>query len=121
MNGISGFIIGIFLIALLAPAMAEPPSDAVAANQEVVSQLANMSIINPMDPGFVWGSPLAIKLSGIDPVIFDSPAFKKDPGGLTSGNIWTSSINDFRNSDPKAGQSNASRKVAKVGLVNWPR
>jgi hypothetical protein len=119
MNRISCMIMSVFLIALVAPAMAELPSDAVEANQEEVSQLANISIIDPMDPGYVWGNPLAVDLSGVDPVIFDSYAFKKDPAGLTSGNPWTSSINDFREADPSAGVSNVTKKTAKVGLVSW--
>ncbi|NPV62767.1 MAG: hypothetical protein HPY61_09085 [Methanotrichaceae archaeon] len=119
MNWISCTIVSAFLIALVAPAIAELPSDAVAANQGNVSQMANLSIINPMDPGYVWGNPLAIVLSGVDPLIFENGAFRKDPGGMASGNPWTSSINDFREADANAGASNITKKAAKVGLVSW--
>jgi hypothetical protein len=30
--------------------------------------------------------------------------------------MFTASINNFRNADPKAGVSNATRRTAKVGL-----
>ncbi len=112
-------LIGAVLIALIAPAIAELPSDTVNANREAIEQLYNRSIINPMDPGYVWGNPLSIDLSGVDPVIFQNAAFRKDPGGLASGSLYTTSINDFRNADPSAGDSNATRKIAKVGLVHW--
>ena len=108
------------LISLVAPVFAESPSDAVNPNRDVANKSLNRTIINPMDPGYVWGNPLAIDLSNLNPGIFESFAFRKDPGGLTSG-IYTASMNAFRKDDPKAGASNATRKTARVGLVNWPR
>lgn len=112
--------IGILLIALIAPVVAELPSDVVNMSRGTVDLLPNRTIINPMDPGYVWGNPLAIELSGVNPAIFENSAFRKDPGGLTSGSLYTTSINDFRNADANAGESNATKKVAKIGLVNWP-
>jgi hypothetical protein len=110
------------LIALIAPVVAELPSDVVNANREVVAQLSNnTSIINPMDLRYVWGNPLAIDLSGVNPAIFQHAAFSKDAGGMTSGSLYTSSINAFRMADPNAGASNVTtKKVAKIGLVHWP-
>jgi hypothetical protein len=113
-------LIGAVLIALIAPAVAVLPSDVVNLNREVVEQFYNRSIINPMDPGYVWGNPHAIDLSGVDPTVFQNAAFRKDPGGLMSSSLYTTSINDFRNADPSAGASNATKKVARIGLVNWP-
>lgn len=78
------------------------------------------TIINPMDPGYVWGNPNAIDLAGEDPSIFEKSAFSKTAGGIMA-EMYTSSINSFRSADPKAGISNATRKAAKVGLVNWPK
>lgn len=114
-------LVGISLIALIAPVVAVLPSDAVNMNMksEVVEQLYSRSIINPMDPGYVWGNPLAIDLSGIDPAVFQNIAFHKDPGGVMSASLYTTSINDFRNADPNAGASNITKKAAKIGLVNW--
>jgi hypothetical protein len=109
-------VIAALLIVLIAPVLAESPSDAVSSNREIVNESVNRSIINPMDPGYVWGNPLAIDLTSLNPGIFDSPAFKMTPGGLMS-DMFTTSINDFRNADPKAGASNATRKAARVGLV----
>lgn len=120
MKKIFPLFIGVILIALIAPINSQVPSDVVNLNQELVGKFYNRTIINPMDPGYVWGNPFAIVLSGVNPDIFQNTAFSKDPGGLTSGSLYTSSINDFRNSDKNAGNSNVTKKVAKVGLVNWP-
>lgn len=115
-------LIGAIFIAAIAPinVVAQSPSEVVNLNRDMVEKFYNRTIINPMDPGYVWRNPFAIVLSGVDPDIFQNVAFKKDPGGMTSGNLYTSSINDFRNGDRNAGDSNATKKVAKVGLVNWP-
>lgn len=113
-------LIGAVLVALIAPVVAILPSDAVNTNREVVEQIYNRSIVNPMDPGYVWGNPLTIDLSGVNPAVFQNAAFRKDPGGVMSSSLYTTSINDFRNADPGAGDSNATKKVAKIGLVNWP-
>ncbi len=112
-------LISAVLVALITPAVAELPSDIANANRQAVGQFYSRSIINPMDPGYVWGNPFSIDLSGVDPVIFQNAAFRKDPGGLMSSSLYTTSINDFRNADPNAGDSNATRKVAKIGLVHW--
>lgn len=120
MKKIFNILIGAIIIAMIAPIYAQVPSDVVNLNREAVEKFYNRTIINPMDPGYVWGNPFAIVLSGVNPDIFQNTAFGKDPGGLTSGNLYTSSINNFRNSDKNAGDSNATKKVAKVGLVNWP-
>jgi len=74
-------VIAALLIVLIAPVIAESPSDAVSSNREIVNKSVNRSIINPMDPGYVWGNPLAIDLTSLNPGIFDSPAFKMTPGG----------------------------------------
>jgi hypothetical protein len=113
-------LVGAILVALIAPVVAALPSDAVNLNREEVEQFYNRSIINPMDPGYVWGNPFALDLSGVNPAVFQNAAFHKDPGGVTSGNLYTTSINDFRNADPNAGASNTTKKAARVGLVNWP-
>jgi hypothetical protein len=110
-------VIAAILIALIAPVLAESPSDAVSSNREIANESVNRTIINPMDPGYVWGNPRAIDLSNLNPDIFESSAFKMTPGGLMS-DMFTTSINDFRNADPKAGVSNATRKAAKVGLIH---
>ncbi|MEI6103365.1 MAG: hypothetical protein WCP70_05410 [Methanothrix sp.] len=112
-------VIAAVLMALIAPVLAQSPSDTINPNRDVVNESINRTIINPMDPGFIWGNPLAIDLTNMNPVIFENTAFKKNPGGLMS-DMFTTSINNFRNADPKAGVSNATRKAAKVGLVHWP-
>ncbi len=115
-------LIGAVLVALIAPVVSLLPSDAVNTNMrsEAVEQLNNRTIINPMDPGYVWGNPFAIDLSGVDPAVFQNVAFRKDPGGVMSASLYTTSINDFRNADSNAGNSNITKKAAKIGLVNWP-
>ena len=116
----SSIMVGVILIALMVPALAESPADALSANRGAATQMPNTSIINPMDPGYIWGNPQAIVLSGTDPVVFLNSAFSTEVGGLASGPTFTSSINRFRNDDPNAGASNATRKAAKIGLVHWP-
>jgi hypothetical protein len=113
-------IVAVTLISLVAPVFSESPSDAVNSNRDAVNKSLNRTIIDPMDPGYVWGNPLAIDLSNLDPGIFENAAFRKDPGGLMSS-MYTASISAFREDDPKAGTSNATRKAARVGLVNWPK
>ena len=110
-------VIAALLIVLIAPVLAESPSDAINPNRDANNESINRTIINPMDPGYVWGNPLAIDLTNLNPEIFENAAFKKNPGGLMS-DMFTTSINDFRNADPKAGASNATRKTARVGLVH---
>jgi hypothetical protein len=69
---------------LIAPVLAESPSDTINPNRDVVNESINRTIINPMDPGYIWGNPLAIDLTNMNPVIFENTAFKKNPGGLMS-------------------------------------
>lgn len=110
------------LIALIAPVLAESPSEAIKPNRDANhanNVSINRTIINPMDSGYIWGNPHAIDLTNLNQGIFESSAFNKVPGGLMS-DMFTSSINNFRNADPKAGVSNATRRAAKVGLVHWP-
>jgi|GEM_PF-1261212 len=105
------------LIVLTAPILAELPSNAVSTSRGSADYSINRTIINPNDPGFIWGNPQAIELTSLDSGVFESPSFKMTPGGLMS-DMYTSSINAFRRSDPNAGASNATRKTALVGLVN---
>jgi hypothetical protein len=113
------------LIALIAPVLAQSPSEAIKPNRDAddTNDTNNVSInrtvINPMEPGYIWGNPRAIDLTNLNPEIFENSAFNKVPGGLMS-DMYTASINNFRRADPKAGVSNATRRAAKVGLVNWP-
>lgn len=115
---IFNILIGAILLAMIAPAVAQVPSDALSSNRQNVP-VFNMTIINPMDPGYIWKNPFALDLSGVNPDIFQNIAFSKDPGGLAS-NVYTPSINEFRKADPNAGASNVSLKAAKLGLVNSP-
>ena len=110
-------VVAAILIALIAPVLAESPSDAINPNRDSVNKSINRTIINPMDPGYVWGNPLAIDLTNLNPGVFESPSFKMTPGGLMS-DMFTASINEFRSADPNAGASNVTRKAAKVGLIH---
>lgn len=115
-------VILIALIALVAPVLAQSPSEAIKPHRDANDAnnvSINRTIINPMEPGYVWGNLQAIDLTNLNPEIFENSAFNKVPGGLMS-DMYTASINNFRRADPKAGVSNATRKAAKVGLVNWP-
>jgi hypothetical protein len=118
----SDFFILIVAISMviLAPAVANSPADALGASENASTKIPNATIINPMDPGYVWGNPQAIVLSGTNPVVFLNSAFSAEVGGLASGPSFTSSINRFRSDDPNAGVSNATKKAAKVGLTHWP-
>ena len=118
MKKILNILIGAILIALIAPIVAQLPSEAISGSREAVGQPSNTVIINPMDPNYVWGNPLAIDLNGVNPVIFQNAAFSKEAGGILGSSLYTTSINDFRNADPNAGYSNVPKKTAKVGLVN---
>ena len=111
------FLNAAVFIILTAPVLAELPSDAVSSSQGSADYSINRTIINPNDPGFIWGNPRAISLTSLDSGIFESPSFKMTPGGLMS-DMYTSSINAFRRADPMAGASNATKKAALVGLVN---
>jgi hypothetical protein len=118
MKKILNILIGAILIALIAPIVAQLPSDAISGNREAAGQPSNPVIINPMDPNYVWGNPLALDLNGVNPVIFQNAAFGKEAGGILGSSLYTTSINDFRKADSNAGYSNVPKKAAKVGLVN---
>jgi hypothetical protein len=118
MKKILNILIGAILIALIAPIVAQLPSEAISGNREAAGQPSTPVIINPMDPNYVWGNPLALDLNGVNPVIFQNAAFNKETGGILGSSLYTTSINDFRNADPNAGYSNVPKKAAKVGLVN---
>jgi hypothetical protein len=118
MKKILNILIGAILIALIAPIVAQLPSEAISGNREAAGQPSTPVIINPMDPNYVWGNPLALDLNGVNPVIFQNAAFSKEAGGILGSSLYTTSINDFRNADPNAGYSNVPKKAAKVGLVN---
>lgn len=110
-------LIGIVLVALVAPVVAELPSNAVNASQETVTHLSNPPTADTLGHYYVWIDPLAVALSGVNPSIFQNMAFSKDPGGMSSGDLFTTSMNNFINADPDAGASKAVKKVAKLGLV----
>ena len=116
---ISNFVAAAILAALIVPALAQSPSDAVNANRDTVEKSVNRTVIDPNDPNFVWGNPNAVDLSRLKASIFDSPAFQMSSGDVTSSS-YTTSINNFRAADPSAGESNATRKGAEVGLIHWP-
>jgi hypothetical protein len=118
MKKILNILIGAILIALIAPIVAQLPSEAISGNREAAGQPSTPVIINPMDPNYVWGNPLALDLNGVNPVIFQNAAFNKEAGGILGSSLYTTSINDFRNADPNAGYSNVPKKAAKLGLVN---
>jgi hypothetical protein len=118
MKKILNILIGAILIALIAPIVAQLPSEAISGNREAAGQPSTPVIINPMDPNYVWGNPLALDLNGVNPVIFQNAAFSKEAGGILGSSLYTTSINDFRNADPNPGYSNVPKKAAKVGLVN---
>jgi len=112
-------LIGAILIALIAPALAVSPSYELNTTREAVEPLSNASTINPIHAVSTWGNLFMLDLSGVDPAIFDTQAFRKEPGGLSSGDLYTSSMEDFRNSDSDAGISKVTKKAAKLGLVNY--
>ncbi|MGZ6226295.1 MAG: hypothetical protein ACXWMH_12415 [Syntrophales bacterium] len=110
-------LIGAILIALIAPILAQLPSDALIGNREEIAQPTTPIIVNPMDPNYVWGNPLAVDLNGVNPMVFQNIAFSKDPGGILGSSLYTTSINDFRKDD-NSGYSNVPKKAAKVGLIS---
>ena len=115
MTKIFNILIMAIMLAMIMPAIAQLPSAAVQSNLEDVPTI-NRSIINPFDPGYVWNNPYAVRLSGINPTVFDNIAFAKNPGGLASA-TYTQSINEFLSYDPDAGKSNITVNAAKVGLT----
>jgi len=121
MNKFINILICLFFVALAASVTAKLPSDAVSASRDDSSTQLDMTIRDPNDPRFVWGNPIAIDLSGVNPIIFENAAFLMDPGGMSSGFLYTPSINSFRNSDQQSSASNITRKAAKIGLVHWQK
>jgi hypothetical protein len=119
MKKISELLIVAVLITLLAPVIAELPPDGADTDQGV-EHLVNESVMKPMDPHYIWITPLAVDLSGVNPEIFQNAEFSKDPDGMSSGNLLTASISKFLNSDPNAGASKVFKSAAKVGLSHWP-
>lgn len=103
------------MLAMIATAVAQIPSDAVKDNQVNVSTI-DRTTVNPFDPAYVWGNPYAVALSGTSPAIFQNIAFKKTPGGVSSAS-YTESINAFLAFDPDGGKSNITVNAAKVGLT----
>lgn len=110
-------LIGIVLAALVAPVVAELPSNELNTSREAAAHLSNPPTIDTLGHYYVWIDPLAVALSGVNPSIFQNMAFSKDPGGMSSGDLFTTSMNNFINADPNAGASKAVKKVAKLGLV----
>jgi hypothetical protein len=110
-------LIGAILIALIAPMVAQTPSSAIDNYREAVAQPSTPPVINPMDPNYVWGNPLAIDLRNINPVVFQNAAFANERGGILGSSLYTTSINDFLKADEKAGYSSVPKKAAKIGLV----
>lgn len=116
---ISNFAIAAILAALIVPAIAQSPSDAINANRDTAVKSISRTIIDPNDPNYVWGNPLAVDLTNMKPSIFDSPAFQMASEDMTASS-YTTSINRFRAADPSAGASNATRNGAEIGLIHWP-
>jgi hypothetical protein len=110
-------LIGTVLVALLAPVVAELPSNELNTSREAAVHLSNPPTADTLGHYFVWIDPFAVALSGVNPSIFQNIAFSKDPGGMSSGDLFTTSMNNFINADPNAGASKAVKKVAKIGLV----
>lgn len=103
------------MLAMIATAVAQIPSEAVKDNRVNVSTV-DRAVVNPFDPAYVWGNPYALALSGTNPSIFQNIAFKKTPGGVSAAS-YTESINAFLAYDPNGGKSNITVNAAKVGLT----
>ncbi len=102
------------------------PSYGVNENYITVGYHTNTSIINPvMNPvgsgyNYNLNNLPVISLSGINSDIFKGASFSKDLGGLSSGGLYTSSINSFLNGDKDAGASKITRRPARLGmLMGW--
>ena len=107
-------LLGAILIMLF---IAELPSDAINENYITVGQPPNTSITIPVGTGYTMGNLPVISLSGVNPAIFNNAAFAKDPGGLSSGSLYTSSMNDFLKGDLSAGSSKIAMKPLRLGLL----
>ncbi len=97
--------------------VAELPSNALNENYITVGYRSNTSIINPLGPGYTPDSLPVISLSGVNPDIFKSPTFARDSGGLSSGNLYTSSVYDFLKGDSDAGISRIALRPLRLGLL----
>ena len=115
MKNIFSVLVMITMLAMIATAVAQIPSEAVMENRINVSTFER-TVINPLDPAYVWGNPYAVALSGTNPVVFQNIAFKKTPGGIQAAS-YTDSINAFLAYDPNAGKSNITINTARVGLT----
>lgn len=120
MRKITGIIIGSILISLIAPIVAELPSNEINASRESAVQHSNVPLINSISPVYAWVSQPVIGLSGVNPVVFRNDIFAKDPGGMSSGNLYTESVDYFLKDDPDAGASRVAMKGSKIGLIHWP-
>lgn len=115
MKNIFSILVMITMLAMIATAVAQIPSEAVMENRINVSTFER-TVINPLDPAYVWGNPYAVALSGTNPAVFQNIAFKKTPGGVQAAS-YTESINAFLAYDPDAGKSNITVNAARVGLT----
>ena len=109
-------LLGAMLIALF---IAELPSDAINENYITVGQPLNASITIPVGTGYTnsMGNLPVISLSGTNPEIFNNVAFAKEPGGLSAGSLYTSSISNFLKGDLDAGISKVAMKPLRLGLL----
>lgn len=101
------------MLAMIATAFAQLPSEAVDNTKKNVSTL-NRTVVNPYDPAYIWKNPYAIDLSGVGSAIFNNAAFAKSPGGLASA-TYTPSINEFLKDDGSLGRSNITATGTHVG------
>jgi len=115
MKKIFGILVMATMLAMMATAVAQIPSEAVKENRINISTF-EPTVKNPFDPAYVWGNPYAVALSGTSPAIFQNIAFKKSPGGISAAS-YTESINKFLAYDPDGGKSNITVNAAKVGLT----
>lgn len=109
---------------LIAFFIAGLPSNAINENYITVGRYSNASmmnpIMNPLGSGYNLGNLPVISLSGVSPEIFNSASFFKEPGGLSSYSLYTSSISNFLKGDKDAGISKIARKPARLGmLMGW--
>jgi len=102
---------------LIALVVAELPSNALNENYITVGYRSNTSMMTPLGSGYTLNSLPVISLSGVNPDIFKSPTFAKIPGGLASGDPYTSSINSFLNGGSDAGVSKIAMIPLRLGLL----
>jgi len=107
-------LLGAILITLF---IAELPSDAINDNYITVGQPPDTSITIPTGTGYTLSNLPVLSLSGVNPDIFNNAAFAKNPGGLSSGSLYTSSISNFLKGDLDAGASKIAMKPLRLGLL----